>query len=708
MKISLAWLNSYLAPADLTPDQAEDLLMHVGFPIESRETLPAGDTLLDVEVTSNRGDCLSHVGLAREIAVKTGRSLVMPTADLPPPAPGAGRVEDLVAIDNTCHDLCPMFTIRVIRGVKVGPSPEWLARAIESIGQRPISNVVDATNYVNFELGNPSHVFDLSRLAGPRIIIRRARHDEPLTTLDGKKRLLTTDDLVVADQGTAQGLAGVIGGADTQVTERTTDVLIEVATWSPSAVRSASRRHAVRTDSSHRYERIVDQRSLDFASRRLASIILATAGGLLCEGVLSAGSPPPSQRPIRLRTSRCTALIGVEIPPAQVEGTLRGLGIATEAAPSSGGEQGALTCIPPHWRPDLTREVDLIEEVARVAGLDRIPVSPKVSVVVHPPNPRELALRELAAILVGMNFYETVTFSFVRPTHAEPFLAPGLRELRVDDERRGAEPTLRPSILPSLLACRRKNQDGDVVIPGGVRLFEFGPTFSQEIPRDPASRGEVIQPRTFAMLMDVTGSGTAGKRTSDEVQSAIRAMRGVIESVIRALGGTRPSIEVAPADPPYPAWRTDAVARILVDGLAIGHFGVVSDQTTSAYGIECPVVAAEVLAAPLLDLFPPRTSVRPLPEFPAVERDLTLIVPENVRWAAVESLVREAAPERFESLAYVGAYRGKQVGDGKKSLTMRLWFRDAHRTLRREEVDPEIDSLVRLAGQRLGALVRTS
>jgi phenylalanyl-tRNA synthetase beta chain len=208
MKISVAWLNKYLSPPTVTADEAEQVLMHVGFPIESREPLPGGDTRLDVEITSNRGDCLSHVGLAREIAAKTGRTLVLPKADLPAPRPGIGKAADLVKLENTRADLCPLFTIRVIRGVKVGGSPAWLREALEAVGQRSISNVVDASNYVNFELGNPSHAFDMARLGGAKVVVRTARPGEKLTTLDGKARELAEDDLVVADGDRAQGHRG--------------------------------------------------------------------------------------------------------------------------------------------------------------------------------------------------------------------------------------------------------------------------------------------------------------------------------------------------------------------------------------------------------------------------------------------------------------------------------------------------------------------
>lgn len=710
MNISIAWLNTYLSPPNLTADEAEEVLMHVGFPIESRETLPSGDIRLDVEITSNRGDCLSHVGLAREVAARTGRKLLLPAADLPAPAAGIGRAADLVRLENTRPDLCPLFTIRVIRGVKVGGSPSWLREALESVGQRSISNVVDASNYVNFELGNPSHAFDMNKLAGARIIIRTAAAKEKLRTLDGKPRVLEDDDLVVADGQNAQGLAGVMGGGDSEVSPQTTDVVLEVATWAPVAVRKSARRHGLRTDASYRYERTVDARSLDFASRRVAAIILQTAGGQLCEGVVSAGKTPSDNSPIRLRPSRVSALLGTPIPVDEIVRVLHGLDIAVLPIGRAGEE---LACTAPHWRPDLTREVDLIEEVARVRGLAQIPVTSKIAVAIRPPQNPERAQRELAQLLAGMGFYETVTNSFVRPQDATPFILPGQAPIAVDDDRRGAEPTLRPSILPSLLACRRKNQDGAVTVPGGIRLFEIAATFAQTATTahpgslSPPPRGDVIQPRRLAILMDVQGAGVGGKRTHDELQAAVRQMRGVIESVVRTMAGAAAHIEVRQAPPLVSAVRTDAWADVLVNGAGLGAFGLLSEKLQSEYGLESPVVVSEMNLQALLGLYPPKANASTLPEFPAVERDVTLIVAEDLRWESVEKLVKDARLDRFERLAFVGSYRGKQLGAGKKSLTLRLWFRDPARTLRREEVDPQINSLVGVAKASLQAEVRT-
>lgn len=715
MNISIAWLNKYLSPANLTADEAEQVLMHVGFPIETRETLPGGDVRLDVEITSNRGDCLSHVGLAREVAARTGRTLVLPKADLPAPAAGIGRAHDLVTLDNTRPDLCPLFTIRILRGVKIGPSPAWLREALEAVGQRSISNVVDATNYVNFELGNPSHAFDMGKLGGGKIIIRMALAGEKLTTLDGKSRDLSTDDLVVADGARAQGLAGVMGGHDAEVTPATTDLVLEVATWAPVAVRRSARRHGLRTDASYRYERIVDARSLDFASRRLASIILEIAGGQLCEGVVTAGNAVPTTHPIPLRPSRVSSLLGVQVPTEEIARIMQGLSI--EVGPiGRAGE--SLSCTPPHWRPDLTREVDLIEEVARIRGLDQIPVTPKVAVAIRPPQNTERAQRELTQLLAGMGFFETVTFSFVRPSQAEEFLPAGHATIGVDDDRRGAEPTLRPSLIPSLLSCRRKNQDGAVHVPGGVRLFEIASTFAQRPAATanpaaqnksftPPARGEVVQGRALTLLMDIPGSA-AGRRSFDELQSGLRTLRGVVESAVRAMAGAAATISINPAAPAFSAGDGQAWGEVLVNGQPVGCLGLISQAALAQYGLETPVAVAELKLESLLNYFPPKAKVSTLPEFPAVERDLTLIVDEETRWESVETLVASANLAKFERLAYVGAYRGKQLGAGRKSLTLRLWFRDPAKTLRREEVDPQIESLIGLAKSGLKAEVRTA
>lgn len=523
MNISVAWLNRYLQPANVSPDEAERSLMDAGFPIESRQTLEGGDVRLDVEITSNRGDCLSHVGQAREIAAKTGRALVAPVTQLPNAT--GGPIASLLTIDNNEPAACPLFTARLIRGVKVGPSPAWLVKALESVGQRSINNVVDVTNFITFELGHPCHVFDLKKLAGGKLVIRFANENEPLTTLDGKKRTLKGDELVVADGERAQSLAGVIGGADSEIDAASSDVVLEMATWDPVTIRRAARRLGIRTDASYRFERIVDPRMIDDAARRAAALIIEVAGGSLCEGVIAEGQTLKPLTPIRLRPERCDALLGVHTDVAEMARVLTSVGVVVEPIGRAGGE---LRCTAPAWRPDLLREVDLIEEIARLRGLSVIPIMDKLPVEVREPQRTERARRELSRVLTGLGFYETITFSFVSRPDAKGFVPPGLSTIEVDDERRKAEPVVRPSAIPSLLSCRRGNQDAKAIAPGAARLFEVSAVFAQ---KGDGSTRQTVEHRNVALMLDVPTAG--GKPGIAERQEGVRLVRGAIEAMVR-------------------------------------------------------------------------------------------------------------------------------------------------------------------------------
>lgn len=694
MNCSIRWLNRYLDPGTVTPEEADRALTSAGFPIEEETALPSGDVMLDVEVTSNRGDCLSHVGLAREVAAGTGRALVKPSWE--EPARTAGPASGSLTLRNTTPEACPLFTAQVIRGLRVGPSPAWMVELLESVGQRSINNVVDVTNFINFELGHPCHVFDLAKLAGRTLEIRWAKKGEKLRTLDEKDRVLRADELVVADAERAQSLAGVIGGAESEVGPGTTDVVLEMATWDPVTIRRAARRLAIRTDAGHRFERIVDPREIETAARRAAALLLEVAGGELCEGILADGrefSPPTV---IDLRPARASALIGVEIADTEQRELLGALEIGCE--PVSGG---ALRCTIPHFRHDLTREADLIEEVARTKGLDAVPVLERMPVVAAPMQDGERAVEAIGSVLSGLGFFETVTFTFVNETDARPFLPAGLRLLAVDDDRRKHEPFLRPSVLPSLLACRRTNQNAQADVPGGVRLWEQGSVFAEW---DRPGR-DGIENRNLTLLMDVPGSGK--KRSADDRQQGVRLMRGAIEEVIRALAGAGEAIEVTPGEPCQAGFDGGAYADVAVGGTRLGAFGMLSEEIQRAYGLEIPVMGAEINLDGLVALFPARADVRAMPAFPSIERDLSFVVGEGVAWSDLRGLVSEADPELLEEAEFVGAYRGKQTGAGRKSVTMRLRFRAPDRTLRHEEVDPQVDALVKMAKERVGAELRS-
>ncbi len=687
MLTSVSWLNKYLEPAGLSADEVAAALERAGFPVEGREDRPDGDVVLDVELTSNRGDCLSHVGLAREVAAATRRKVKLPTIpfDIESGPGSSTRAESVTDVENTTPAVCPRFTARVIRGVKVGPSPKWLRDALEAIGQRSINNVVDASNYVLFELGQPTHTFDLNTLAGPRIVVRWAKDKEKFLALDGHEHTLRTDELVVADAERAVSLAGVIGGEDTSVTEKTTDVLLEAATWDPATIRRAARRLKISTDAGHRFERTVDPRTIDFAAARCAALILDMAGGELLDGVIDRGRDAAPRTVIDLRPRRCDQILGIVVPPAEMVNHLEAIDIQTGMT----DEGQTLRCTLPAHRPDLVREIDLIEEVVRIHGFDHIPIEEKMPVEVKPLQTEERAMRELGSVLTGMGFFETITFSFVRPDEADLFMPPGLRTLKVHEERRKGEPALRPSVIPSLLRCRKVNQDGGVRQAGGVRLFEAASVYAE------TDDGRTIENRNLALLMD-----------APEAQHAWRELRGVIEACAHAMGGAEATIEVEPAPPVFPACRANAHALVRLNGMHLGYIALLTDEALTKYDLSTPVAFAELNLPALLEQFPPKANVESLGAFPAIERDLSVVVDEGAAWASIEEAVQGAKPALLEGVQFVGVYRGKQVGAGKKSVTFRMRFRDPARTLRHEEVDPQIESVVNALSGKVGATLR--
>lgn len=692
MHLSVAWLNSLLHPAlpALSADEVDSALMSLGFPSEGRTLLPDGDTCLDVEVTSNRGDVLCHMGMASEVAAKYERGLsLLPTIARHPVMLG----EQGVQVENPDHDLCPRFTAQVIRGVAVGESPRWLRERLEAVGQRSINNVVDVTNYIALELGNPCHVFDLRAVEGGRLIVRFAREKEQITTLDGKPRVLASDQLVVADATKAQSLAGVMGGAASQVKAATTDIVLEMATWDPATVRRTARAHGIRTDAGHRFERTVDAGTIDVAAERAANMIIEVAGGKRVGGLVDVGQPAAARREITLRPSRCNQIMGAALAPKEIVTFLNRLDIQCALT----AESNIIASIP-FQRCDLTREIDLIEEVARLAGLDSIGMLDAIAVAVRPPQERERARRELASTLAGLGFYETVTFSFISPAAASAWVPTGLRSVQVSEDRRKNEPVCRPSVVPGLLASRRTNQHGGVMVPGGIRLYEVSAVFAQ------AAGGGAVERTNLALLMDVS---FAGKRASiGDLQRGIRLMRGAIEAIVRTLAGSQAVITLREAASHCPGMKAEGYAAIQLGEQLLGYMGLVSDAQLSAYDLTSPVVVCEVDVHSLLSLYPPRTYVAVPPAFPGIERDVSFIVDEATTWGKISSELASLKVPLLEKVAFISTFRGAQIGKAKKSITVRFTFRDQERTLRHEEVDPPVAQLVEHAQGSLGAVLR--
>ena len=681
MKISLRWLNDYLDPP-VAADAIDDLLTSHGFPIEDRvdhqDGAPAGDTMFDVEVTSNRGDCLSHVGVAREVAAGNGAALNTPACDLPD-ASGAS-VDSLTSVTHDGAEACPLYTARVITGVKVGPSPDWLVAKLEAVGLRSVNNVVDVTNFVLLELGQPLHAFDLDKLAGRQVVVRHATKGEKFNAIDGTKHELRDDMLVIADGERPQAVAGVMGGLDSEVGESTTDILLESAIFAPLSVRTTSRALKLASDSSFRFERGVDPVGVERASRRAAALIVELAGGELAEGVIRTGSQTADPEPhtLTLRAARCNALLGLELSADQQADYLNRIGLLAQA------DGDSVIAKVPTFRLDLRREVDLIEEVARLHGMDAIPMKPKLELIARPPQDTVQARRAIGEVLVAHGYHETITFSFIRPKVAKPFLLPGAEALLLEGDHKKDEPMLRPSVLPSLLQCRKLNQDAG---NHGVKLFETASTWAVE-------NGKTVERVKLALLRDAT-----------DTDAALRELRGAIDEIVETLGGSSVRDKVV-VEPVESSAVYQAAGRVLLDGQPVGALGLLSPKLRDTLDVQTPQVAAELDLSALLTLYPPTREVGALPKFPGIERDLSVIVDEGVAWSQIESAVTGANPAMLEDLSFVGVYRGKPIAPGSKSVSLRMRFRDPEKTLRHDQVDPQVAAVVSSLGQAVGAELR--
>lgn len=681
MDASTAWINDYLDPPATAQEQAE-LLTAAGFPLEGRAEVDLGggrsDVCQDFEMTSNRGDCICHVGLAREIAAISGRSLRTPKTKNDPTGPPA---DSIISVTNHEPQRCPLYTGRVIRGVSVGPSPDWLADRLRAIGQIPRNCIVDATNYVLFELGQPTHVFDLAKISGHQIIVRMARARESFLPIgEGEDEIrLSADDLVIADAENAVAIGGVKGGALSAVTETTTDILIEAATFDPVTVRDTSRRLRIDSASSYRYERGVHAAQIEPATERLVQLILELAGGELCHGAVADGAPIPPPQTVRMRPARARKLLGVEIANKQMVGFLDRLGFA----PKEDGNW--ISCTVPTRRLDIHREVDLIEEVGRMSGYADIPVADVIVIQVSPPQPRELAKQAVSSALVGMGYVETITHSLVSEKAAAVFLRPGERPLRVEDERAKAEPVLRPSLLPSLLRVRALNNDRGV---GPLKLFEAASTFVESETRPRESR-------TLAILENL-----------EDESLGLRPLRGAIERLIAAVAG--PEAVVGVESCTDIGWlQSDVQATVAVNGEPIGRLGLIAPAVREQFGLDMILAAGELEIERYYDTFPPETEVKPLPAFPAIERDVSAIVDEDLGWQRLRDVVEALRLPMLDSIEFITTFRGKQVGGGRKSCTMRARFRAPDRTLTHDEVSPQIERIIEALRQELGATLRS-
>ena len=671
MIVSWNWLTQYVR-LDMPVETLTERLALTGLNHESTSEV-GGDLAIDLEVTSNRPDCLGHLGIAREVAVVFGRSMTEPE---PRPRESGPPVASRAAVAIEAPDLCPRFTARVVSGVKVGESPWWLRKRLETIGVRPISNIVDLTNYVMFECGQPLHAYDLDRLAGHRLIVRRSYAGETLTAINNKVYELSPEMLVIADAERPVGLAGVMGGLDTEISPATANVLIEAALFDAMSIRKTARALGLHSPSSYRFERPMDPERTEWASRRCAELVLELAGGTLHPGVIDVGGPRPERPIVILRFAQIPRVLGIDVPRDRVLAILDALGLERLEASSEGASYR-----PPSWRSDLEREIDLIEEVARVFGYEHIPEDRPVPLTSAPRAPRERVEDEIRHALTACGFDEAVTFSLVSDELAAPLL-PGPAEppLRVEHSSRRRENALRQSLVPSLLAARRHNEaHGDA----DADLFEIANVY-----RPHAGRPLPDEPTHLAL---VTGRDFLG-------------LKGVVEALLDRLHADS-DLEARPVS--ISTFAPGRAAELLLGGIHLGFLGEVDRGWLDAMELRGACAAAELE----LDVLQARADLvprhHPLPPFPAVLRDLSLVVPRTLAWSDLATTVRHAAGRLLESISFLGTFEGGNIPEGKQSLHFGLRFRHPERTLTGDEVDRTVDAIIDACATRFEAKLRT-
>jgi phenylalanyl-tRNA synthetase beta chain len=667
----------------LGDDHSGIMLLDEGRPGQRLDDLIPSDAIFDVDVTPNRPDCLSHLGLARELATALGRGLpgdFMPafTGGIEPPG------TDLIRVDIEAPELCRRYIGAVISDVSVGPSPRWLQRRLRLCGVRPISNVVDVTNYVTLEYGQPLHAFDLATIRGGRIVVRRARPGEELACLDGETRRLTPDMLVIADAERPIALAGLIGGEETAVTESATDLLLEAANFDGVNIRATSRAFRLRTEASSRFEKGLSPELALAGARRAARLLGEVAGGRVHVGW--ADEYPRPQEPVRVhfRPEQIDAILGVHVPLEEMEAILQRLGFQVRV------QDGEWDVLPPVFRLDVSSREDVAEEVGRMYGYDKVPPTlpgRRRSTWVPATPSQERRLDPLRHALAGAGLTEVVTPALVDGSLLERLGLDGMAASVVNPVSEEQD-TLRTTLVPSLLdvALRNRNRGRPA-----VDVFEVGRAY---IPRPDDPAGQPAEPARLAALRSGLASPEAGR-------TAFLELKGALE---RALGRVAP-VELEYRRATSPLFHPGRCARVVLGEQELGYLGELHPSVLAQFGLDGRAAAFEVELEPVLAADPSRNA-RPLPRFPAVNRDLAVVVPEQVEAASLLATIEAAGGALLESVRAFDEYRGGQLPAGRKSVAFTMTFRSPQRTLTDSDADAQLERIRQALRERHGATFR--
>lgn len=627
------------------------------------------ETVFDLEVTPNRPDCLSLIGIARELAAVYRRPLKIPAVTLAETGPAA---ETLARVEVQDAEGCPRYTARVLQGLRVGPSPAWMQKRLQLAGLRAINNLVDITNYVMLECGQPLHAFDLDLLQGGRVSVRRARPGERMQTLDGIERELADTALVIADADRPVAVAGVMGGAGSEIRDGTATVLLESAAFKPTLVRTTARRLGLSTESSYRFERGVDVENVEWASRRAAALMAESGAGTVARGVIDLRRPAPPARAVHCRFDFVRGVVGVPASGPEITAVFRALGLGVGAETAAGADIAI-----PSFRRDLEREIDLVEEFARIHGLDRIP-TPTPRAVVDPQAHADgevRGLRRLRDALAGLGVSEILNYSLVSEAQLDLF-NPDDRAERIAIPRpiSADQSVLRTALIPQLVETLGKNRAHQVE---DAALYETGRIYRRE------GAGTVESTRLAIGLMGPIGRAGIDRRRAIEPSEMFLWAKGLLEALLQALRVERWSLRPAA----HPSFEADATVDVLVEGQPAGRLGLVQRRIRREWRLTDPVAVLDLDVAALTRRALDIKGFQEIPAYPSVARDVAMIVGDEVRHEDIERVIRAHAPAELESIRIFDIFKGGSIGPGRRSVAYSLTYRSPARTLTDEEAN---------------------
>ncbi len=687
MRISYNWLKDYV-DVKLSPEKLAELLTMAGLCVDSIHKKD-GDCVLDIEITSNRPDWLSYIGVAREVAALTGSKLKIPSSVIRESCIVKGKRitnhESRITIRVEERALCPRYTARVISNVKVGESPKWLKDRLESVGLRSVNNIVDITNFCLFETGEPMHAFDLDKIGGGALVVRRASKNEKIKAIDGVERSLDNNMLVISDDKDPVAIAGVMGGVNTEVGPGTKNILLEAAYFDPISIRRTSRRLALSTDSSYRFERKVDVENIKSASDRAAELILKLAGGRTGE-FIDIGKKIQASKKITLRLDRLNRILGVEVPQVKVKSILTSLGV--DVKPSS---KNRLELKPPDFRYDLQSEIDLIEEVARIYGYENIPETiPPVLEAGSRLPPGMVIDRDVRGVLVNLGLSEIITYSLLSKKILETLRSSGSNVISIKNPLSAEQEVMRPTLLAGMLNSMRWNINRKLK---DLKLFELGRAYFK------GTDGSFTERKH--LTIGITGQlydGWIGQARA----VSLFDLKGIIETLFTQIKIKQFSVKESQNS----SFSAGTCASIEIEGLPVGVIGQIDPKVTHGFDIKEAVYAAEIDCTGLVEHSSLEKRFRENSKFPSVVRDISITADKNILHADIMSLIKATAGEILKETELVDRYTGGQIPLGRIGLTYRLEYQDPDRTLQDPDVQAVHSRIVSALENNLGAKLR--